>query len=89
MRYVADLFEPFMTSFFEPIPLFDLFPTKRRSYNETHSCALLLTSLSLGLGFAQDRPHRVVFDLTSRDSLDQESLLRWVTGYLQKTPRRS
>jgi len=48
---------------------------------------LLLTSLSLGLGFAQDRPYRVVFDLTSRDSLDQKALLRWVTGISAENPK--
>lgn len=33
-----------------------------------------------GLGFlhAQDKPYRVVFDLTSRDSLDQKAVLRWI-----------
>jgi len=34
--------------------------------------------LSLGLVQAQRQPYRVVFDLTSRDSLDQKAVLRWL-----------
>ena len=32
------------------------------------------------VGFIRDRqaPYRVVFDLTSRDSLDQKAVLRWL-----------
>ncbi len=35
----------------------------------------------LSLGFANSRtqsPYRVVFDLTSRDSLDQKAVMRWI-----------
>jgi len=34
----------------------------------------------LGLGFTRtsDHPYRVTFDLTSRDSLDQKAVLRWI-----------
>jgi len=41
---------------------------------------LLLSVLALGIGFAtgQEMPYRVVFDLTSRDSLDQKAVMRWV-----------
>jgi uncharacterized protein len=31
-----------------------------------------------GTAFAQAKPYRVVFDLTSRDSLDQKATLRWI-----------
>ncbi len=47
----------------------------------------LLTFLSIGLGFAQDRPYRVVFDLTSRDSLDQKAVMRWVTEISASNPK--
>jgi intracellular sulfur oxidation DsrE/DsrF family protein len=33
---------------------------------------------SLGFVQAQRQPYRVVFDLTSRDSLEQQAVLRWV-----------
>jgi intracellular sulfur oxidation DsrE/DsrF family protein len=42
---------------------------------------ILVASLALlGFGFtrAQPRPYRVVFDLTSRDTLDQKAVLRWI-----------
>jgi hypothetical protein len=34
----------------------------------------------LSLGFVRDEPHpyRVAFDLTSRDSLEQKAVLRWI-----------
>ena len=39
----------------------------------------LLALLSLGFARAQQKePYRVVFDLTSRDSLDQRAVLRWI-----------
>ncbi len=36
--------------------------------------------ITAGFGnlFAQDHPYRVVFDLTSPDSLDQRAVMRWV-----------
>jgi hypothetical protein len=34
--------------------------------------------LALGLAQGQEKSYRVVFDLTSRDSLDQKSVIRWV-----------
>jgi len=34
--------------------------------------------LSLGLVQAQRQPYRVVFDLTSRDTLEQKAVLRWI-----------
>jgi uncharacterized protein len=40
----------------------------------------LVVLLSFGFGFAQAQrqPYRVVFDLTSRDTLDQKAVLRWL-----------
>lgn len=38
----------------------------------------LLALLSLGFIKAQPQPYRVVFDLTSRDSLEQKAVLRWI-----------
>src|SRR5829696_10184315 len=34
--------------------------------------------MSLGLTQTQRQPYRVVFDLTSRDTLDQKAVLRWI-----------
>jgi len=49
--------------------------------------SLLFTLLSIGLGFAQERPYRVVFDITSRDSLDQKAVMRWVTEISAANPK--
>ena len=38
----------------------------------------LLALLIPGFVQAQTQPYRVVFDLTSRDSLDQKAVLRWI-----------
>ena len=40
--------------------------------------ALLLALSSLGLVRANRAPYRVVFDLTSRDTLEQKAVLRWI-----------
>jgi intracellular sulfur oxidation DsrE/DsrF family protein len=39
---------------------------------------VLFALLSAGSVQAQQQPYRVVFDLTSRDSLDQKAVLRWL-----------
>ena len=39
---------------------------------------LLLALASLGFVQANRHPYRVLFDLTSRDSLDQRAVLRWI-----------
>ncbi len=39
---------------------------------------IILSALPLTFVRAQQTPYRVVFDLTSRDSLDQKALVRWV-----------
>ena len=38
----------------------------------------VIAALSPALAQAQSEPYRVVFDLTSRDSLDQKAVLRWL-----------
>ncbi len=38
------------------------------------------------IGYAQKAPYNVVFDLTSRDSLDQKAAIRWVTEVLKGDP---
>jgi intracellular sulfur oxidation DsrE/DsrF family protein len=39
---------------------------------------VLFAVLSLGFVRAQRQPYRVVFDLTSRDTLEQKAVLRWI-----------
>lgn len=49
--------------------------------------ASLLALLSLGLAYAQDQSYRVVFDLTSRDSLDQKAVMRWIREISAANPK--
>jgi uncharacterized protein len=53
--------------------------------------AILLVSvlalLGLGLGAPGSQPYRVAFDLTSRDSLDQKAVLRWIKEVNSATPK--
>ena len=37
-----------------------------------------IATLSLGFAHRQAQPYRLAFDLTSRDSLDQKAVLRWI-----------
>ena len=46
----------------------------------------LFALLSPGVAQAQDHPYRVVFDLTSRDSLDQKAVLRWLREVSTSSP---
>jgi len=39
---------------------------------------VLLALVSAGSAQAQRQPYRVVFDLTSRDTLEQRAVLRWI-----------
>ena len=51
--------------------------------------ALFLLCLALagaGILHAQDKSYRVVFDLTSRDSLDQKAVMRWVHEITSSNP---
>ena len=42
--------------------------------------------LAVGVGHGQTTPYRVVFDLTSRDSLDQKAVVRWVREISASNP---
>jgi intracellular sulfur oxidation DsrE/DsrF family protein len=42
---------------------------------------------SAGVAFADEQPYRVVFDLTSRDSLDQKAVLRWIREISVSDPK--
>ena len=39
----------------------------------------MLALLTAGFVRARPQPYRVVFDLTSRDTLEQKAVLRWCT----------
>mgnify|MGYP001375848037 CR=1 FL=1 len=47
---------------------------------------LSLVLLSLGTAHSGDAPYWVVFDLTSRDSLDQKAAMRWVSEVTKADP---
>jgi intracellular sulfur oxidation DsrE/DsrF family protein len=47
----------------------------------------VVAALTLGLVQAQRQPYRVVFDLTSRDSLDQKAVLRWLKEVATASPQ--
>ena len=46
----------------------------------------LFAQLAPGFVQAQDHPYRVVFDLTSRDTLEQKAVLRWVKEVSNASP---
>jgi uncharacterized protein len=46
----------------------------------------LFALLSANSGQAQAYPYRVVFDLTSRDSLEQKAVLRWLREVATSSP---
>ena len=51
---------------------------------------LMFVSLALfnvGFLYAQDPSYRVVFDLTSRDSLDQKAVMRWIKEVTTLNPK--
>ena len=39
-----------------------------------------------GVAFAGEKPYRVVFDLTSRDSVDQKAVMRWIQEISASSP---
>jgi intracellular sulfur oxidation DsrE/DsrF family protein len=47
---------------------------------------LFLSLLSFTVAAAQDQIYKVVFDLTSRDSLDQKAVMRWVKEVTTANP---
>jgi len=46
----------------------------------------LFALLSPGVVQAQNHPYRVVFDLTSRDTLEQKAVLRWLREVTTSSP---
>src|SRR3954470_8152123 len=46
----------------------------------------LIALLTPDLSHAQRQPYRVVFDLTSRDTLDQKAVLRWLKEVSTSSP---
>ena len=46
-----------------------------------------LLALATGLLPAQSQPYRVVFDLTSRDSMDQKAVIRWIKEVSAVAPK--
>ncbi len=49
-------------------------------------CVVLLALLSFATGYSQKAPYRVVFDLTSRDTLDHKVAMRWVSEVIKADP---
>jgi uncharacterized protein len=47
---------------------------------------VLFAALSLGFVRAQRQPYHVVFDLTSRDTLEQRAVLRWLKEVSTSSP---
>ena len=50
-------------------------------------CLLFCSALWVTAAVAQDAPYKVVFDLTSRDTLDQRAVMRWVKGIVESNPK--
>lgn len=42
--------------------------------------------LSFNFSFAQSTPYKVVFDLTSKDTVDHQMVIRWINGIIKSTP---
>ena len=47
----------------------------------------LIGLVSVGFIQSQTKPYRVVFDLTSRDTLDQKAVLRWIREVSTSSPK--
>ena len=47
----------------------------------------LVGLVSVGFIQSQTKPYRVVFDLTSRDTLDQKAVLRWIREVSTSSPK--
>ncbi|MEP6493835.1 MAG: hypothetical protein ABJF01_14235 [bacterium] len=43
--------------------------------------------LSVGFAYRQPQPYRVAFDLTSRDTLDQKAVIRWIKEVTTSSPK--
>jgi intracellular sulfur oxidation DsrE/DsrF family protein len=51
------------------------------------SLFISIVFIGIGLAHGQTAPYKVVFDLTSRDSLDQKAVIRWVREISASYPR--
>lgn len=51
-----------------------------------YSFLLLALLLSAGMLSAQKKDYRVVFDLTSKDSIDQKNAIRWLNEISESNP---
>jgi intracellular sulfur oxidation DsrE/DsrF family protein len=49
--------------------------------------SFLLATLACGLSVAQEQPYRVVFDLTSTDTLNQMALTRMISAISDASPK--
>jgi intracellular sulfur oxidation DsrE/DsrF family protein len=48
---------------------------------------VLFALLTVGVTYSQGQSYRVVFDLTSKDSLDQKAVMRWIREISQSNPK--
>ena len=54
---------------------------------KTIICVLGSILFGIGILSAQTSPYRVVFDLTSKDSLDQKAVMRWIKEITGENPK--
>ncbi len=47
---------------------------------------VLLLFAGIGMAYSQATPYKVVFDLTSKDSLDQKAVIRWIEEITSANP---
>lgn len=50
-------------------------------------CSFLLVALACGLSVAQEHPYKVVFDLTSADTMNQMALMRMISAISEANPK--
>ena len=50
------------------------------------ACVATAALATLGFSYHSPQPYRVVFDLTSRDSLDQKAVMRWIREVTTASP---
>lgn len=48
-----------------------------------HLIFFIVALLSIQCAFCQSRPYNVVFDLTTKDSVSQQSVIRWINTIFQ------
>ena len=64
-------------------------PINPGGYEMKRTLSVILLCLGFGLLYAQERPYKVVFDLTSKDSVDQRAVTRWIKEILSANPNAS